>query len=93
MGSLTGYEPRSQYQLNIKKIIPIGDGLSSMRLKRLREKLEGEGLFDPEQKKPLPRLPRKVGIITSKDSAAITEFRHQLCVYKNVYWCRFGLEA
>jgi exodeoxyribonuclease VII large subunit len=73
MGSLTGYEPRSQYQLNVNKIIPIGDGLSSLRLKRLREKLEGEGLFDPERKKPLPRLPRNVGIITSKDSAAITD--------------------
>ncbi|OPY57427.1 MAG: exodeoxyribonuclease VII large subunit [Methanosaeta sp. PtaU1.Bin112] len=73
MGSLNSYEPRSQYQLNIKRIIPIGDGLSALRLKRLREKLENEGLFDPERKRPLPRLPRKVGLITSKDSAAITD--------------------
>jgi len=73
MGSLTTYEPRSQYQLNVKKIIPIGDGLSAQRLKRLQEKLEGEGLFDPGRKRPLPRLPRKVGIITSKDSAAIMD--------------------
>lgn len=73
MGSVTAYEPRSQYQLTIKKIMPIGDGVSSLKLKRLREKLEGEGLFDEDRKKPIPCLPGKVGIITSKDSAAITD--------------------
>ncbi len=73
MGSVTAYEPRSQYQLSIKKIMPIGDGISSLKLKRLKEKLEGEGLFDQDRKKPISRLPRKVGIITSKDSAAITD--------------------
>jgi len=73
MGYLTGYAPRSQYQLHVKKIIPVGDGLSAQRLKLLREKLEGEGLFDQSRKKLLPRLPRKVGIITSRDSAAITD--------------------
>lgn len=72
-GSVTSYEPRSQYQLNIKKIIPIGDGKSSLKLKRLREKLEAEGLFNQDRKKPVPLLPRKVGIITSKDSAAIKD--------------------
>lgn len=73
MGSIMVYEPRSQYQLNISKIIPLGDGIISLRLKRLKDKLEGEGLFSQERKKPLPLLPRKVGILTSKDSAAITD--------------------
>ena len=73
MGSVVVYEPRSQYQLSIKKIIPIGDGISSLKLKRLMEKLEAEGLFSQERKKPIPILPRKVGIITSKDSAAIKD--------------------
>ncbi len=73
MGSVTAYEPRSQYQLSIKKIMPIGDGVSSQKLKSLREKLEGEGLFNQDRRKPIPRLPEKVGIITSKDSAAITD--------------------
>jgi len=73
MGSVTSYEPKSQYQLNIKKIIPIGDGKSSLKLKKLREKLEAEGLFNQDRKKPIPLLPRKVGIITSKDSASIQD--------------------
>lgn len=73
MCSVVVYEPRSQYQLSIKKIIPIGDGISSLKLKRLREKLEAEDLFSQERKKPIPILPRKVGIITSKDSAAIKD--------------------
>jgi exodeoxyribonuclease VII large subunit len=73
MGSVTCYEPRSQYQLNIKKIITIGDGIYSLKLKRLRDKLEGEGLFSQDRKKHIPSLPRKVGIVTSKDSAAIKD--------------------
>ena len=73
IGSVVVYEPRSQYQLSIKKIIPIGDGISSLKLKRLREKLEAEGLFSQDRKKSIPILPRKIGIITSKDSAAIKD--------------------
>lgn len=73
MGSVMVYEPRSQYQFGIKKIIPIRDGISSLKLKRLREKLDGEGLFSQDRKKPIPCLPSKVGIITSKNSAAIRD--------------------
>jgi exodeoxyribonuclease VII large subunit len=73
IGSVTSFERRSQYQLNITKIIPIGDGQSTLKLTRLREKLEGEGLFKQERKKPIPILPRKIGIITSKDSAAMKD--------------------
>lgn len=73
MGSMMVYEPRSQYQLSIKKVIPIGNGISSLNLKRLRDKLEAEGLFSQDRKKPIPCLPRKVGIITSKNSAAIKD--------------------
>lgn len=73
MGSVVVYEPRSQYQLSIKKVIPIGNGISSLKLKRLRDKLEAEGLFGQDRKKPIPCLPRKIGIITSKNSAAIKD--------------------
>ena len=73
MGSVVVYEPRSQYQLTVKKIIPIGDGITSLKLKRLKDKLEAEGLFSQDRKKPIPTLPRKIGIITSKDSAAIKD--------------------
>ena len=73
MGSVMVYEPRSQYQLSIKKILPIGNGISSLKLKRIRDKLEAEGLFSQDRKRPIPCLPSKVGIITSKDSAAIKD--------------------
>jgi exodeoxyribonuclease VII large subunit len=73
MGSVVVYEPISQYQLSIKKIIPIGNGISSLKLKRLSEKLDAEGLFSQDRKKSIPCLPKKVGIITSKDSAAIKD--------------------
>jgi exodeoxyribonuclease VII large subunit len=73
MGSINVYEPRSQYQLSIKKIVSVEDGVSSRELQRLKEKLDKEGLFDQGRKKPIPLLPRKVGVITSKDSAAITD--------------------
>ncbi len=58
MGSVTLYEPRSQYQFGIKKIIPIGDGISSLKLKRLRDKLEAEGLFS--QRSCTMQIPRGV---------------------------------
>lgn len=72
-GYLTVYEPRGQYQLNITKVAPIGAGIFSQNLNRLREKLEGEGLFNQDRKKPIPRLPRKIGVVTSKNSASIND--------------------
>ena len=57
MGCVVVYEPRSQYQLNVKKIIPIGDGISSLKLKHLKGKLETEGLFSQDRKKPIPLFP------------------------------------
>jgi exodeoxyribonuclease VII large subunit len=75
LGSLTVYEKRSQYRLIIDKITAIGDGVSSSDLERRKETFEREGLFSQYRKKPIPRLPRKVGVITSKDSTAIEDIR------------------
>jgi exodeoxyribonuclease VII large subunit len=72
-GAITTYEPRSRYQLNITQILPVGEGISLLRLKRLKEKLAKEGLFDESRKKPIPILPRKIGIITSKNGAALKD--------------------
>ena len=72
-GAITTYEPRSRYQLNIIQILPVGEGISLLRLKRLKEKLAKEGLFDESRKKPIPNLPRKIGIITSKNGAALKD--------------------
>lgn len=72
-GAITTYEPRSQYRLNIIQILPVGEGISLLRLKRLKEKLAKEGLFDESIKKPIQILPRKIGIITSKNGAALKD--------------------
>jgi exodeoxyribonuclease VII large subunit len=74
-GSLTIYEKESKYQFIINKITTIGDGFSSSELKRLKDNLEREGLFSSDRKKPIPRLPRKIGVITSKDSTSIRDIR------------------
>ena len=73
MGSVTTYEPRSQYQINVKQIIPLGNGPYFSQIESLRKKLDGDGLFGESRKKPIPHLPRKVGIVTSRDSTAIAD--------------------
>jgi exodeoxyribonuclease VII large subunit len=74
-GSLGIYKEKSQYQLIINKITTIGDGVYSSKLKRLKDKLEREGLFSQDRKKPIPHLPKKIGVITSKDSTAVKDIR------------------
>jgi len=70
---LTSFAPKSQHQLKIMKIAQMGEGNTSLETKRLREKLEGEGLFNHDRKKKVPPRPKKVGIIASKNSAAIKD--------------------
>ena len=68
---LSLYEPRGEYQLVIESMQPGGDGLLQLQLEQLRQKLQAEGLFDLERKRPLPASPRTIGIITSPTGAAI----------------------
>lgn len=70
-GSLTVYEPRGSYQIVIASIQPKGIGALQLAFLQLRDKLEKEGLFRPEHKKPLPFLPACVGVVTSATGAAI----------------------
>ncbi|MCA9578031.1 MAG: exodeoxyribonuclease VII large subunit [Myxococcales bacterium] len=69
-GQLTLYEPRGNYQLMVRIAVPAGDGELRARFELLRRKLASEGLLDPQRKRPLPRLPRTVGVVTSGSSAA-----------------------
>ena len=69
-GQLTLYEPRGSYQLVVRAAVPAGDGELRARFELLRRKLANEGLLDPQRKRPLPRLPRTVGVVTSGSSAA-----------------------
>ncbi len=72
-GRVSVYEPRGEYQLIVDYIEPKGVGALQLAFEQLKERLEKEGLFDLQHKKPLPLLPRCIGIITSPTGAAIRD--------------------
>ena len=72
-GDISLYEKGGNYQLNVKKLIPVGVGELEIAFRQLYEKLSAEGLFDLSRKKPIPLYPMKVGIITSPTGAAIRD--------------------
>jgi exodeoxyribonuclease VII large subunit len=72
-GRLTVYEPRGDYQLILESVEPKGIGALQLAFEQLKEKLAGEGLFDTERKRPLPFFPRKIGIVTSLQGAAVRD--------------------
>lgn len=69
-GGLTLYEPRGSYQLQVSEVIEAGLGARAAEIARLKKKLAAEGLLDPSKKRPLPRYPAVVGVVTSRDGAA-----------------------
>lgn len=73
-GRLTVYEPQGIYQLSVLDVKPLGIGDLHQRFEELKQRLQAEGLFDLERKRPVPTLPRCVGLITSLDGAAIEDF-------------------
>ena len=72
-GSIVVYETAGQYQLYADLIRPAGEGLLYQEFLRIKAKLEGEGLFDPQIKRAIPPFPRKVGIVTSPTGAALQD--------------------
>jgi exodeoxyribonuclease VII large subunit len=70
---VTVYEPRGEYQAVLDYVEPKGLGALQLALEQLKEKLEREGLFDRARKRPLPVLPRRVGVVTSLSGAAIRD--------------------
>jgi len=72
-GEATLYESRGQLQLVVVKAERAGSGDLQARFEALKRKLEGEGLFDAARKKPIPRFPQRVGIVTSGTGAAIQD--------------------
>ena len=77
-GTVTVFEARGQYQLNVQIIQPRGVGLLQAKFETLKRKLEAEGLFAPERKRPLPKFPRRIGIVTSPSGAAIRDMLNVL---------------
>jgi exodeoxyribonuclease VII large subunit len=75
-GDLTVYEARGQYQLIVRAVELQGIGALQIAFERLKQKLQAEGLFAPERKRPLPRFPQRVGLVTSPTGAAIRDVLH-----------------
>lgn len=72
-GSLSVYEQRGDVQLYVEHLEPVGLGALQLAFEQLKKKLEAEGLFDAARKKPLPVLPRRIGIVTSPAGAAVRD--------------------
>ena len=72
-GRVSTYEGRGEYQLIVEVLEPAGLGALQLAFEQLKEKLEKEGLFRPERKRPIPPFPRKIGIVTSPKSAALRD--------------------
>ena len=72
-GKLSVYEPKGEYQLVCEHLEPHGLGALQLAFDQLKKRLQDEGLFDAARKRPLPALPRKIGIVTSLDGAAIRD--------------------
>ena len=72
-GRLSVYEPKGEYQIVCEHLEPRGLGALQLAFDQLRERLDREGLFDAARKRPLPALPRKIGIVTSLDGAALRD--------------------
>jgi exodeoxyribonuclease VII large subunit len=77
-GKIGVYEPGGQYQFYADLIRPAGEGQLYAEFMRLKALLEAEGLFDPARKRPLPQLPRKIGIVTSATGAALRDMLNVL---------------
>jgi exodeoxyribonuclease VII large subunit len=77
-GTVTVFEARGQYQLNVQILQPRGVGLLQAKFEALKRKLETEGLFATERKRPLPKFPRRIGVVTSPSGAAIRDMLNVL---------------
>jgi exodeoxyribonuclease VII large subunit len=84
-GRVRGYEPQGTYQLYVETITPAGAGDLHARYEALRVKLAGAGLFDEGRKRPIPRWPRRIGVVTSpvgavwRDITNVLRRRYPMC--------------
>ncbi|MCF6309111.1 MAG: exodeoxyribonuclease VII large subunit [Sulfurimonas sp.] len=72
-GAITLYKPRGEYQINCFSIQPSGQGALALAYEQLKQKLSDKGYFSPEIKKPLPKFPKKIALITSATGAALQD--------------------
>jgi exodeoxyribonuclease VII large subunit len=85
-GKISVYEPKGEYQIVCEHLEPQGLGALQLAFDQLKKRLQAEGLFDASRKRPLPALPRKIGVVTSLDGAAIRDILKVLRRrYRNVH--------
>ncbi|HYE87153.1 MAG TPA: exodeoxyribonuclease VII large subunit [Vicinamibacterales bacterium] len=72
-GKISVYDPKGEYQIICEHLEPKGVGALQQAFEQLKKKLQAEGLFDQARKRPLPVLPRRIGIVTSMDGAALRD--------------------
>src|SRR5712692_5950583 len=72
-GRLSVYEPKGEYQLIVETLQPVGAGALQLAFEQTKARLQGEGLFAPELKRAIPMFPRRVGVVTSANGAAIRD--------------------
>ena len=72
-GRLSLYEPRGEYQILVSAMEPVGVGALQLAFEQLKARLEAEHLFDADRKRPIPALPRRVGVVTSPTGAALRD--------------------
>ncbi len=77
-GRVSLYEARGEFQVVVEHLEDAGEGLLRRRFEELKRRLAAEGLFDPARRKPLPALPRRIGVITTPTGAAIRDILHVL---------------
>jgi len=85
LGPVSVYQKRGSFQILAKRILPAGAGQLKLQFEKLKAKLAHEGLFDLEKKKPIPKFPKRIAVITAEHGAALQDF---LNVYKRrSLWC------
>ena len=72
-GRIDYYDAQGRLQLYVDKLEPVGQGALELRFRELCEQLRAAGYFDPARKKPLPVMPRRVAVITSRSAAALQD--------------------
>ena len=77
-GKIGIYNVRGEYQITVNKVEPLGIGALQRAFEALKRQLADEGLFDPHHKKPLPKFPKRIGVVTSATGAAFQDICQQL---------------
>jgi exodeoxyribonuclease VII large subunit len=78
LGRVHVHPQRGSYQLIVWQALPAGEGLRALRYRQLRKRLEAEGLFDPDRKRPLPAYPQTIAVVTSPQAAAWGDIKRTL---------------